>query len=169
MRAHAPIELDALTAAFHDAYHRLGGRPEQPDPRAAWRAFRELALRPVVPGGVAPEIDEDFFMVEVWPGGDYRPELSIRRSVGLADEKHDHLETVHFWLALFHEDHTEIAALRSGSAYESFPAERNPADVAAFLDEIERSDAYKLFVLGDVPVGIEVSEPPVRDLPPGDP
>jgi hypothetical protein len=169
MRVHGPIEVDALSPAFHDAYRRAGGTPEQPDARAAWRAFRELALRPVVPGEVAPEVDEDFFMVEVSAGGEYRPELCIRREVGLADEKHDHLETVRFSLALFHENHTAIPAVRSGSVFASFRAERDPADVAAFLDEIERSDGYKVFVLGGVPVGMEVSDPPVRDLPTGYP
>jgi hypothetical protein len=75
MPAHAPIEVDALSPAFHQAYRRAGGTPEQPDARAAWRAFCELALRPVVPGDAAPEVDEDFFMDDVWPGGEYRPEF----------------------------------------------------------------------------------------------
>jgi hypothetical protein len=59
--------------------------------------------------------------------------------------------------------------LQSGAVFASFPAVCDPAAVAAFLDEVERSDRYKVCILDRVPTGMEVSDPPVRDLPTGYP
>jgi hypothetical protein len=169
MPAHRPIEVDALSPTFHEAYRRAGGTPERPDAGAAWAAFRELAVRPVVAGDAAPEVDEDFFVVEISAGGEYRPEFMIERRVGLADEKHDHLETVLFTLALHYEEQPAIAALTTGAVHASFRPERDSAEVAVFLDEIERTDRFRVFFRDCVPVGMYVSPPPERDLPAGYP